>query len=66
MSIISETTGALGLLGKAWGWLRDRLDPARVQAQRLIQAFEAYGVARQPSWTGRQSIWRFTVPGSTG
>ena len=47
MSIISEATGALGLLGKAWGWLCDRLDPARVQAQRLIQAFEAYGVARQ-------------------
>lgn len=47
MSIISEATGALGLLGKAWGWLRDRLDPARVQAQRLIQAFEAYGVPRQ-------------------
>ena len=37
----------LGLLGKACGWLRDRLDPARVQAQRLIQAFEAYGIARQ-------------------
>lgn len=47
MSIFGEATGFLGLLGKAWGWLRDRLDPARVQAQRLIQAFEAYGIARQ-------------------
>lgn len=47
MSIVGEATGVLGLLGKAWGWLRDRLDPARVQAQRLIQAFEAYGIARQ-------------------
>jgi hypothetical protein len=47
MSIVGETTGALGLLSKAWGWVRDRFDPARVQAQRLIQAFEAYGIARQ-------------------
>ena len=47
MSIVGEATGVLGLAGKAWGWLRDRLDPARVQAQRLIQAFEAYGIARQ-------------------
>jgi hypothetical protein len=47
MSIVGETTGALGLLGKSWGWLRDRLDPARLQAQRLIEAFEAYGIARQ-------------------
>jgi hypothetical protein len=47
MSIVGEITGALGLLGKAWGWLRDRIEPARVQAQRLIQAFEAYGIARQ-------------------
>ncbi len=47
MSIVGEATGVLRLAGKAWGWLRDRLDPARVQAQRLIQAFEAYGIARQ-------------------
>jgi hypothetical protein len=47
MSIVGEATGVLGPAGKACGWLRDRLDPARVQAQRLIQAFEAYGIARQ-------------------
>jgi hypothetical protein len=47
MSIVGETTGALGLMGKAWGWLCDRVDPARAQAKRLIQAFEAYGIARQ-------------------
>ena len=47
MSIVGEATGVLGLVSKAWGWLRDRLGPARVQAQRLIQAFEAYGIARQ-------------------
>ena len=47
MSIVGEATGALSLLGKVWDWLRDRFDPARVQAQRLIRAFEAYGIARQ-------------------
>ena len=47
MSIVGEATGALGLLGKGWGWLRDRLDLAGAQAKRLIQAFEAYGIARQ-------------------
>jgi len=47
MSIVGEATGAMGLLGKTWNWLRDRLDPARVQAQRLILVFEAYGIARQ-------------------
>lgn len=47
MSIVGEATSALGLLGKTWGWLRDRVDPARTQAQRLIQAFEAYGIKRQ-------------------
>lgn len=47
MSIVGEATSALGFLGKALGWLRDRFDPARAQAKRLIQAFEAYGIARQ-------------------
>lgn len=47
MSIVGEATGVLGLLGKAWNLLRDRLDPARAQAKRLIETFEAYGIARQ-------------------
>ncbi|MEZ5645600.1 MAG: hypothetical protein R3E99_10670 [Burkholderiaceae bacterium] len=47
MSIVGEATGVLGLLGKAWNLLRDRLDPARAQAMRLIETFEAYGIARQ-------------------
>jgi len=47
MSIVGEATGLIGLLGKAWNMLRDRLDPARAQAQRLIETFEAYGIARQ-------------------
>ena len=47
MSVIGETTGVLGLLGKVWGWLEDRLDPARLSAKRLIAAFEAHGVRRQ-------------------
>jgi len=47
MSIVGEATGVFGLIEKGWRWLRDRMDPARAQAQRLIQAFEAYGIARQ-------------------
>lgn len=47
MSFVGEATGVLGLLGKGWSLLRDRLDPARAQAQRLIETFEAYGIARQ-------------------
>lgn len=47
MSFVGEATGIFGLLGKAWILLRDRLDPARAQAKRLIVTFEAYGIARQ-------------------
>lgn len=47
MSFVGEVTGVFGLLGKAWNLLRDRLDPARAQAKRLIETFEAYGIARQ-------------------
>lgn len=47
MSFVGEATGVFGLLGKAWSLLRDRLDPARAQAKRLIDTFEAYGIARQ-------------------
>lgn len=47
MSIVGEATGVFGLLEKAWNLLRDRLDPARAQAKRLIETFEAYGIARQ-------------------
>lgn len=47
MSIVGEATGVIGLLEKAWNLLRDRLDPARAQAKRLIETFEAYGIARQ-------------------
>lgn len=54
MSILGETGALLGLLGKVGSWigkgweaLRNRLDPAGVQAKRLIETFEAYGIARQ-------------------
>lgn len=45
MSIAGEVTGVLGLLGKAWNLLRDRLDPARARDKRLSKTFEAYGNA---------------------
>lgn len=47
MSFVGEATGVFSLLGKAWNLLRDRLDPARAQAKRLIETFETYGIARQ-------------------
>lgn len=47
MSVVEEATGVIGLLGRSWGWLEDRLDPARLSAKRLIAAFEAHGIARQ-------------------
>jgi len=47
MSVVGEATGVVGLLGKGWDWLEDRLDPTRLSAKRLIAAFEAHGVARQ-------------------
>ena len=47
MSFVGEATGVFSLSGKAWNLLRDRLDPARAQAKRLIETFEAYGIARQ-------------------
>lgn len=47
MSFVGEATGVFGLLGKAWNLLRDWQDPARAQAKRLIETFEAYGIARQ-------------------
>lgn len=47
MSFVGEASGVFGLLGKAWNLLRDRLDPARAQAKRLIETFEGYGIARQ-------------------
>lgn len=47
MSVVEEATGVIGLLGKSWSWLEDRLDPARLSAKRLIAAFEAHGIARQ-------------------
>ena len=47
MSVVGEAKGVFDLLTSGWSWLRDRLDPVRVQAQRLIDAFEAHGIARQ-------------------
>jgi hypothetical protein len=47
MSIVGEATGVFGLIEKGWRWLSDRMDPARAPAQRLMQAFEAYSIARQ-------------------
>lgn len=47
MSVVGEVTDVLRLLGKTWNLLRDRMDPARAQAKRLIETFEVFGIARQ-------------------
>lgn len=47
MSILSDGKGIVDLLTRGWEWIRERRDPFRIQAQRLINAFEAHGVARQ-------------------
>lgn len=57
MSILGEGKGIVDLLARGWTWVQDRRDPVRAQAQRLIDAFEAYGIARQ-------QIARVLPPGS--
>lgn len=47
MSIAGEVTSVINLLLRGWHGFRDRLDPAHKQAARLIDAFEAHGIARQ-------------------
>ena len=47
MSFVGEVTAVFGLLGKGWNLMRDRLDPTRAQVKRLIETFEAFGIARQ-------------------
>lgn len=45
--MLSEAKGAVDLLSRGWDWLQDRRDPVRAQAKRLIDAFDAYGIAKQ-------------------
>ena len=47
MTISVEINGWVELLGRLRRWLQDRSDPACAQARRLIETFEAYGIARQ-------------------
>lgn len=44
--MLSEAKGAVELLSRGWDWFQDRRDPVRAQAKRLIDAFDAYGIAR--------------------
>ncbi len=47
MAILGEVKGGIDLLTRGWDWFQDRRDPVRAQAKRLIDAFEAHGIARQ-------------------
>lgn len=47
MSILSDGKGVIELLTSGWTWFLDRSEPVRSQAHRVIDAFEAHGIARQ-------------------
>jgi len=47
MSILGDFKGVIDLLLRGWSWRQERRDPVRGQAERLISAFEAHGIARQ-------------------
>ena len=47
MSILGDGKGIVDLLTRGWTWVQERRDPVRAQAQRMIDAFEAHGIARQ-------------------
>lgn len=45
--MLGEFKSAVEMLTRGWQWGADRRDPARLQAARLIEAFEAHGIKRQ-------------------
>ena len=47
MSVLGDGKGIVDLLTRGWTWVQERRDPVRAQAQRVIDAFEAHGIARQ-------------------
>ena len=47
MSILGDGKSIVDLLARGLTWIQDRRDPVRAQAQRMIDAFEAHGIARQ-------------------
>ena len=47
LSILGDERSIVDLLTRNWTWTQDRRDPVRAQAQRLNDAFEAQGIARQ-------------------
>lgn len=47
MSTLGDSKGVVDLFTRGWTWVQERRDPVRAQAQRMIDAFEAHGIARQ-------------------
>ena len=47
MSILGDGKSFVDLLTRGWTWVQARRDPVRAQAKRVIDAFEAHGIARQ-------------------
>lgn len=46
MDLLQIANSLFGPLARAVGWLQNRANPARRQAARILQAFEAHGVER--------------------
>lgn len=47
MSILGDGKSIVDLLTRGSTWVQERRDPVRAQAHRMIDAFEAHGIARQ-------------------
>lgn len=47
MSILGDGKSIVELLARGLTWVQERRDPVRAQARRMIDAFEAHGIARQ-------------------
>lgn len=47
MSILGDGKSIVELLARGLTWVRERRDPVRAQAHRMIDAFEAHSIARQ-------------------
>lgn len=60
MAIFGEINALFELLGKVRRWFQDHWDPAHAQARRLIETFEAFGIARQQLCETRLERHRFT------
>lgn len=46
MELLQAASSLFGSLARVGGWLQNRANPARRQAARILEAFEAHGFER--------------------